>query len=186
MTTAAGAIIKLPFFSIGHSDRGFDEFAALLKNAQIGIVADIRSFPQSRSNSQFNQEVIADSLAKYQIAYQPIPALGGRRGKDKTIAPERNGFWQHQSFHNYADYALSAGFHQGLTQLITLGRDRCCAMMCAEAVWWRCHRRIVTDYLIAQGETVFHLMDHNKIVQAQLTTGAKMLASGVVVYHLAG
>ena len=93
-----------------------------------------------------------------------------------------NGFWNNQSFHNYADYALTQPFLDGLAQLIQLGRQQRCAVMCSEAVWWRCHRRIVADHLLACDESVFHLMGKDKIVPAQLTEGAKIEAKTVVVY----
>lgn len=93
-----------------------------------------------------------------------------------------NAFWINQSFHNYADYALSAEFHDGLARLVSLGRERQCAVMCSEALWWRCHRRIVADYLISRGESVFHLMSHDKVVPAKLTDGVRAGADGMLVY----
>lgn len=174
--------MSLPFHTIGHSTRTLEEFVGLLRVANVGLVVDIRTVPKSRTNPQYNEETLPDSLAGFQIAYQRISELGGLRGKAKTVPPEINGFWQNQSFHNYADYALSASFHDGLERLIVLGRERRCAMMCSEAVWWRCHRRIVSDHLIAHGETVFHLMAHDKIEAARLTDGASVQPTGLVIY----
>jgi uncharacterized protein (DUF488 family) len=93
-----------------------------------------------------------------------------------------NGFWTHQSFHNYADYALSAEFEAGLAQLVEEGRKQRCATMCSEAVWWRCHRRIVADHLIARGESVFHIMGARRVERAQLTKGAVVGRGTQVVY----
>nr|WIE90473.1 DUF488 domain-containing protein [Mesorhizobium sp. WSM4875] len=95
-----------------------------------------------------------------------------------------NAFWINQSFHNYADYALSAEFHDGLARLVSLGRERQCAVMCSEALWWRCHRRIVADYLISRGESVFHLMSHDKVVPAKLTDGVRAGADGCLSTRL--
>lgn len=174
--------MRLPFFTIGHSNRSFGEFAKLLGAAEIGLVADIRTIPKSRANPQFNEDTLSGSLAGFQIAYERISALGGLRGKSKTIARDVNGFWTNESFHNYADYALSGEFRAGLDRLIERGRERRTAMMCSEAVWWRCHRRIVADHLIARGETVFHIMGEGRLEPAQLTAGAVIQSDGEVVY----
>jgi uncharacterized protein (DUF488 family) len=111
-----------------------------------------------------------------------MSVLGGRRGVVKSISPDVNGLWRNLSFHNYADYALSAEFSEGLQDLLERGREQRCTIMCSEAVWWRCHRRIVTDYLIASGETVFHIMGPGRLEPAQLTQGAVIRLDGKVVY----
>jgi uncharacterized protein (DUF488 family) len=174
--------VKLPFFTIGHSNRDLEEFAGLLRAAEIALVADIRTIPKSRANPQFNENTLPESLEAFQISYERIAALGGLRGKSKTIARDVNAFWTNESFHNYADYALSDEFHTGLDRLIEDGRKRRCAMMCSEAVWWRCHRRIVSDHLIARGESVFHIMGKGRLEPARLTTGAVVQPDGGVVY----
>jgi uncharacterized protein (DUF488 family) len=174
--------VKLPFFTIGHSNRSLEEFAGLLNAAEIALIADIRTIPKSRANPQFNEDTLPGSLAPFQIAYERIAALGGLRGKSKTIARDVNGFWTTDSFHNYADYALSDEFRAGLDRLIEDGRKRRTAFMCSEAVWWRCHRRIVADHLIARGETVFHLMGERRLEPAHLTAGAVVQPDGEVVY----
>lgn len=126
--------MALPFYTIGHSTRTVEAFVELLQTAKVTVVADIRSVPKSRTNPQYNEDTLPETLAGFQIGYEHITELGGLRGKAKTIAPGINGFWQNQSFHNYADYALTAPFRSGLDHLITLGRERRCAMMCSEAV----------------------------------------------------
>jgi uncharacterized protein (DUF488 family) len=171
-----------PFFTIGHSNRTFDAFAALLQEAEIELLADIRTVPRSRANPQFNLDVLPASLASHHIEYEHIASLGGLRGKSKTVPRQTNGFWENDSFHNYADYALSGAFHQGLEHLIARGRRQRTAIMCSEAVWWRCHRRIVADYLIARGEQVFHIMGPGHINPASITPGADILAHGAVSY----
>ena len=174
--------MKLPFYTIGHSTRTLEEFVALLRAADVGLVVDIRTVPKSRTNPQYNEDTLPGSLAAFQVAYERIAGLGGLRGKARSVQPDTNGFWENQSFHNYADYALSDDFRLGLDRLIALGRERRCAVMCAEAVWWRCHRRIVADHLIARGESVFHLMGQDRIEAAHLTEGAQILPSGMVEY----
>jgi uncharacterized protein (DUF488 family) len=174
--------VRLPFFTIGHSNRSLGEFVELLKGAQIELVADIRTVPKSRTNPQFNKDALPDALAPVGIAYEHMPALGGLRAKMRSSPQDINGFWTNESFHNYADYALSAQFHAGLERLLDAGRKRRSAIMCSEAVWWRCHRRIVADYLIACGESVFHVMGQGRLEAAQLTSGALIQPGGHVVY----
>jgi uncharacterized protein (DUF488 family) len=171
-----------PFFTIGHSNRSQEEFAALLSAADIGVVADIRKIPRSRANPQFNKDTLPDALAAIGILYEHVAALGGLRGKARTVPTDVNGFWTNESFHNYADYTLSGQFRAGLEHLLGLGRERCCALMCSEAVWWRCHRRIVADHLIGRGETVFHIMGQGRVEPARLTAGAVIRPDGTVIY----
>jgi uncharacterized protein (DUF488 family) len=174
--------VTFPFFTIGHSNRSLEIFKALLREADIALVADIRKMPRSRTNPQFNGETLHDTLAGLQISYEHIAALGGLRGKTPSLSPDTNGFWTNKSFHNYADYALTEPFQAGLGHLLDEGRQRRCTIMCSEAVWWRCHRRIVTDYLIARGETVFHIMGERRLEQAHLTAGAAVQPSGTIIY----
>ncbi|MCG3162539.1 MAG: hypothetical protein JMDDDDMK_03798 [Acidobacteria bacterium] len=178
--------MKLPFFTIGHSNRSLEEFVEMLRGADIDLVADIRKIPRSRTNPQFNEDALPEALAAFNISYEHIAALGGLRGKAGIIDRDVNGYWTNESFHNYADYALSDDFHAGLCRLIELGRKQRCAMMCSEAVWWRCHRRIVADHLLACGETVFHLMGKGRTEPASLTAGAVIKSRdqscGTVVY----
>ena len=117
-------------FSIGHSTRSIEAFVALLRLGAVTQVVDIRSFPRSRSNPAYNEDVLPGHLGNFQIEYLRIAELGGRRSKSKTVPAEVNGFWDNPSFHNYADYALSDTFRLGLDRLIDIGRDRRCAMMC--------------------------------------------------------
>ena len=118
--------------------------------------------PRSRTNPQYNEDVLGDELRPWQIGYERIAGLGGLRGKSKTVPPEVNAFWQNQSFHNYADYALSPEFERGLEELEKVAAERPTAIMCAEAVWWRCHRRIIADYLLTDGREVLHLMGQGR------------------------
>ncbi len=176
---------KLPFFTIGHSNRSLEEFIELLTVAHVDLVADIRRVPRSRTNPQFNKDTLPDALAAFDLFYEHVAALGGLRGKTQTSPQDANALWTNESFHNYADYALSAEFHAGLKLLLDDGRKRRCAIMCSEALWWRCHRRIVADYLIVCGESVFHIMGHGRLESARLTPGAVIQAGGTVVYPAA-
>lgn len=174
--------MKLPFFTIGHSNRSLEEFAELLRGAEIELVADVRKFPRSRANPQFNSDTLGGSLASVSVSYELMDVLGGRRGIAKSVPPDVNGLWRNLSFHNYADYALSAEFSAGLEHLRERGREQRCTVMCSEAVWWRCHRRIIADYLIASGETVVHIMGPGRFEPARLTQGAVVRDDGKVVY----
>jgi uncharacterized protein (DUF488 family) len=174
--------MSVPFFTIGHSTRPIGEFIELLTDSEIGVVVDIRTVPRSRTNPQYNLDVLPKSLSELQIAYQHVADLGGLRPRAPHIAPEVNAFWENQSFHNYADYALGSGFQAGLARLRELGRDRRCVVMCAEAVWWRCHRRIIADYLLAAGEQVFHILGPHSVTPASLTKGAALQPDGALTY----
>jgi len=173
---------SLPFFTIGHSTRSVAELVELLTSAKVGLVVDVRTVPRSRTNPQFNKDALPRALAAGPIGYEHIAALGGLRGRKVDVPPAVNAFWTNQSFHNYADYAMSDEFHAGLVVLRELGRTQRCAIMCAEALWWRCHRRIIADYLLTQGIPVAHIMGRGKIDPATLTPGARWLSNGTLVY----
>lgn len=177
--------MKRPFFTIGHSNRSLEQLVELLCGARIELVADIRRIPRSRANPQFNEDTLPGALAAFDIRYEHMAALGGLRGKARASPKDINGLWTNESFHNYADYALTAPFRAGLGHLLDEGRQRRCTVMCSEAVWWRCHRRIVADYLIASGETVFHIMQEGRLEPAGLTPGAVVQSGGTVVYPAA-
>jgi uncharacterized protein (DUF488 family) len=175
-----------PFFTIGHSIRPVSEFVDLLKRAKIGVVADVRKMTRSRTNPQYNGDVLSQTLARFAIGYEHIPPLGGLRPRAKNVSPSLNAFWENQSFHNYADYALSPSFRCGLARLRALGQERRCAVMCAEAVWWRCHRRIIADYLLAAGEAAFHILGPDRIEPARMTEAAQRREDGSLVYGMQG
>jgi uncharacterized protein (DUF488 family) len=177
---------KIPtIFTIGHSTRPIDEFLALLQQAGVDLLVDVRSIPRSRTNPQFNADALPGPLGDAGIGYRHLPALGGLRHRKKGATPSLNTFWQVAAFRNYADYAATDAFEAGLNELRAFSRDNCCAIMCAEAVWWRCHRRIIADYLLAQGVRVMHIMGRSKIEPAKLTSGAHVLPNGTLVYPAA-
>ena len=170
-----------PIFTIGHSTRSIEEFVDLLRAGPVDLVVDVRTVPRSRRNPQYNEDALPGELEPFQIGYVRIPGLGGLRRRSNDVPPQVNGYWDNQSFHNYADYALSAEFAEALGQLLDLSADRRVAIMCAEAVWWRCHRRIIADYLLERGRDVRHLMDHDRVEQARLNPGAEP-AGGKIHY----
>ena len=174
------------FFTIGHSTRTIVEFVDLLRESGVGLVIDVRSMPRSRTNPQFNQETLAVTLAPFQIGYEHISELGGLRGKSRDAESSPNSFWRVRSFRNYADYALTAPFATGLARLRERGAEQRCVVMCAEAVWWRCHRRIIADYLLAAGEQVMHILGKSHVDVASLTPGAVIRNDETVVYPAQG
>jgi uncharacterized protein (DUF488 family) len=177
--------MALPFFTIGHSTRSLDQFVALLRAADVQVLVDVRTIPRSRRNPHFNKDALPASLEGFQIGYEHMSELGGRRGKQPGGAASPNTFWKHDSFRNYADYALGPEFRAGLARLRTLGQQRRSAVMCAEAVWWRCHRRIIADYLIGAGESVLHILDETKIEPAVMTPEAQPQEDGSLIYPAA-
>ncbi|MDB4959169.1 MAG: hypothetical protein JWO36_6738 [Myxococcales bacterium] len=163
-----------PLYTIGHSTRTYPALVAALKAWNVTTLVDIRHFTRSRANPQFNEDVLAPRLARQGLTYVSMPALGGRRGKSKTAKPARNAGWEVAAFKNYADYAETPPFTEALDQLLALAATRTCAIMCAEALWWRCHRRIVADYVIARGIPVVHIFNQTKAEPAPLTPFARI------------
>jgi uncharacterized protein (DUF488 family) len=173
-----------PFYTIGHSTRSISEFVSLLRSVDVRAVADVRAVPRSRTNPQYNNDTFSRSLAALEIEYEHIVSLGGLRSRSREVPPEINAFWENESFHNYADYAMGEAFRGGLTRLRELGQARRCAIVCAETLWWRCHRRIITDHLIAAGEQVFHILGPGHIDAAETTTAARLSPAGVLSYPI--
>lgn len=171
-----------PFFTIGHSTHRLQEFAALLEEAGVERVVDIRKIPGSRKFPQFNEDALTRELPVFGIHYEHVAALGGLRGKSHEVAATTNAWWDNDSFHRYADYACTPAFAEGFAYLLDIGRRECCALMCSEVLWWRCHRRIVADHLLARGETVWHIMGLGKIEAAHLSAGAVVGEGGAVTY----
>lgn len=174
--------IGAPIFTIGHSTRSIEDFVELLRGSDIGIVIDVRTVPRSRTNPQFNRDTLPGSLSEFQIGYEHVAELGGLRGKQRLPEGSLNGFWTNTSFRNYADYALTTPFQAGLERLLTISHERRCAIMCSEAVWWRCHRRIIADYLLARSVPVFHILGPRHVDPAVLTRGASTSSDGAVLY----
>jgi uncharacterized protein (DUF488 family) len=162
----------MAFFTIGHSTRTIDEFLGLLRETGVDLLVDVRRLPGSNRHPQFNADALSRSLDDAGVGYTRIEELTGRRGRDKEVPFDVNGFWRNRSFHNYADWAMTSEFRAGLDRLRSAGGDAIPAVMCSEAVWWRCHRRLIADNLLAAGEDVRHIMRPGVIERAELTRGA--------------
>ncbi|TXS38431.1 DUF488 domain-containing protein [Streptomyces sp. OR43] len=165
--------------TVGHSTRTFGELLELLRNNEITCLADVRSFPSSRKFPQWNQQEIIDALPP-DIGYRWMRELGGRRHTPKGM-PSANGAWRVKAFRDYADYMASEDFERGLSELLGLAVRERPAIMCSEAVPWRCHRRLITDALIVRGVEVVHIMSPTTAKPAVLNENAR-LRNGHLVY----
>jgi len=159
-------------YTIGHSNRPLETFIEVLQAYGIEALVDIRTVPKSRANPQFWGTSLAETLPEADISYHRIDGLGGLRSKSRNVPPAVNEFWENQSFHNYADWALGPQFHQGFIELEDLASTQITVIMCAEVLWWRCHRRIVADYLLTSGHEVTHIFDEKHQEPAKLTSAA--------------
>ena len=171
----------MTIYTIGHSTRELGEFLALLREHGIDCLVDVRSIPRSGRYPQFNGDALAAALREAGIGYRHMSGLGGRRGRI-TGTPSHNTFWREEGFRNVADYAETSAFAAALAELRAVARTQTVAIMCAEAVWWRCHRRIISDYLVAAGETVRHILGAGKTETAVLTPEAHQLPDGALRY----
>lgn len=166
-TKSIGAI-----WTVGHSSRGEQEFMELLALYRIQAVADVRRFPGSRRQPQFAREALARSLAQHGVGYLWIPKLGGRR---KARPESRNTAWRNESFRGYADHLSTAEFAEGFQELLALASRRRTALMCAEALWWRCHRAVISDVLACSGIKVTHILDATHSSEHPYTSAARIL-----------
>jgi uncharacterized protein (DUF488 family) len=169
-----------PVFTIGHSTHPLEVFVGLLQAHAVACVVDVRRLPGSRRFPQYDGPALEASLAPLGIGYIHLAALGGRRGRSLPAGSSPNGFWQNASFRRYADYAMGGDFHAGLGQLLELSSRQRCALMCAEVLWWRCHRRIITDYLLAAGRTVCHIDGNGRAGLATMTPAAERAGDHLV------
>lgn len=172
---------RVKIWTIGHSTRDLSDFMELLAANRIEAVADVRSYPGSRTFPQFNAESLKDPLPANNIEYVPFKQLGGRR---KVRPDSTNTVWRHAAFRGYADYMETVEFSDGVDALLELARKKRTAIMCAEAVWWRCHRSMISDYLKAAGVTVEHIMDDGENTIHPYTSAARVV-SGKLVYGAA-
>ncbi|GAB3691224.1 DUF488 family protein [Corynebacterium nasicanis] len=168
----------LQIFTVGHSTRSAEEFTDLLRAHEIAQVADVRTVPKSSHNPQFWGAALEASLAAAGIGYRWFPQLGGLR---KTSADSPNGAWRNASFRGYADYMLTPEFAAGLAQLLDYAAQAPTAIMCAEAVPWRCHRSLIGDALLLQGHEVYDIMSPTKATPEKLTSFA-VVTDGVLTY----
>ena len=170
---------ELKIWTVGHSTRPLGDFLDLLTLNDIEAVADVRSLPGSSKFPQFNAEALAESLPAAHIEYRSFKeGLGGRR---RSLTDSTNTVWRNASFRGYADYMETDEFREGIENLLKLGRKKRTAIMCAEAVWWRCHRSMISDYLKSVGVVVEHIMDRGKNVIHPYTSAAR-IENGVLNY----
>lgn len=167
---------KPTLFTIGHSTRTLEEFATILRTHGVAVLVDVRTVPRSRRVPQFNAETLGHDLARWGIEYLPMPALGGLR-KPRPDSP--NAAWRNTSFRGYADYMQTPAFQAGLEQLIQTASARPTAIMCAEAVPWRCHRSLIGDALIVRGWQVMDLMGERSVRPHKLTDFARVKGTQV-------
>ena len=159
-------------WTVGHSTRSAEEFAQILLAHEVQVLVDVRSFPGSRRYPQFNRAALAESLPEIGIEYKHEPRLGGRRTPRKD---SHNTAWKNASFRAYADHMESEEFRNGVKDLLELAANARTAVMCAESLWWRCHRSLIADYLKAEGHTVIHILDQNKTEEHPFTSAARIL-----------
>jgi len=159
-------------WTVGHSTRSEEEFGKILLAHEIKVLVDVRSFPGSRRLPQFNREALAPSLANLGIEYRHEPRLGGRR---KPRADSHNTAWKNASFRAYADHMESEEFRRGVEDLLEVAANERTAVMCAEAVWWRCHRSLIADYLKAEGHNAIHIIDQSKTQEHPFTSAARIV-----------
>ena len=160
-------------WTVGHSTRAIEEFVSLLKENGIELLADVRAWPSSKRYPQFNKDALAESLNAHGIPYEHFPELGGKR---KSKAGSRNTAWRNASFRGYADYMETEQFQKGTERLLdVVSQAGPTAIMCAEAVWWRCHRSLIADYLKARGVEVLHILGANKVEPHPYTSAARIV-----------
>jgi uncharacterized protein (DUF488 family) len=161
------------FWTIGHSTRKIDIFISLLEKNGIKLVVDVRKLPGSKRYPQFNKEALSAWLHKVGIRYEHFSELSGRRKPKHT---SRNTAWRNASFRGYADYMETEEFRKGIERLVDLASEvGPAAIMCAEAVWWRCHRALISDYLKVRGIDVIHIVDVNKSESHPFTSAARIV-----------
>jgi uncharacterized protein (DUF488 family) len=168
-----------PVFTLGHSTRPIEELLALLKEHEIRVLVDVRRFPASRRHPQFSRDTLAESLAGAGIEYVHEPCLGGRR-------PVRPGSphtaWRVEAFRGYADHMETPEFGAALERLMRRGAETTVAILCAEAVPWRCHRRLISDALVARGVEVLHILGPRRADPHELDSNARVLPGGRLLY----
>jgi uncharacterized protein (DUF488 family) len=167
-------------WTIGHSTRSFEEFLEMLHSFSIKLIADVRSYPGSRRFPQFNKEALEVSLPQDSIQYAHLKNLGGRR---KANPDSKNTGWRHAAFRGYADYMETNAFKDGIIELANRALGQRTAYMCSEALWWRCHRSMISDYLRLQGWNVMHIMGIGKAEPHSYTEPARIV-EGKLNYEL--
>lgn len=159
-------------WTVGHSTRSGEEFTQILKAHAIEVLVDVRTYPGSRRYPQFNRDALSESLGGAGIKYKHEPRLGGRRSPRPD---SHNTAWRNSQFRGYADHMETEEFKSGVRELIELSSGARVAVMCAEAVWWRCHRSLIADYLKAEGHEVVHIIDEKRTEEHPFTSAARIV-----------
>jgi uncharacterized protein (DUF488 family) len=159
-------------WTIGHSTRAIEEFLGLLSANRIEALADVRRFPGSRRHPHFGQDKLAESLARAGVQYRHFVELGGRR---PPLPDSPNTAWRNAAFRGYADYLMTEAFGADMKRLMKLAGEKRTAIMCAEALWWQCHRGLIADYLKARGLKVLHIMGAGKVEEHPFTSAARIV-----------
>jgi uncharacterized protein (DUF488 family) len=159
-------------WTVGHSTRSEQEFLNLLKVNGIDLLIDVRAFPSSRRHPQFNRDHLSEFLLQHGISYRHQPSLGGRRAPRPD---SKNTAWKNPSFRAYADYMETEEFKEGINELLEVSQGMSTAIMCAEALWWRCHRSLIADYLKSLGWSVFHILNETKTESHPYTSAARIV-----------
>src|SRR4029450_10997833 len=166
-------------WTIGHSTRAIDDFVSLLEENQIKLLVDVRAWPGSKRYPHFNKDALAESLNAHGIRYQHFPELGGKR---KSKPDSRNTAWRNASFRGYADYMETEQFQKGIERLLNIAEETGpTAIICAEAVWWRCHRSLIAAHLKARGMEMLHILGAKKVEPHPYTSAARIV-DGVLSY----
>jgi uncharacterized protein (DUF488 family) len=171
-----GEVTAGSVYTIGHSNHPFEAFLDMLKAHEVKLVADVRTIPKSRHNPQFNTDILAPALMDEGIDYRHLPALGGLRHGSKDSV---NKGWKNDSFRGFADYMQTEGFAAGIAELMAIGREQRTAVMCAEALPWRCHRSLIADALLVRGVTVMHIMSRTSAKEHALTPWAAVHGTAI-------
>lgn len=177
----SGCQSGIRIYTIGHSTRSLEDFISLLKKFDIRTLGDIRTLPGSRKFPHFDRENLEKVLPEHGIDYIWLPKLGGLRGRIKGIVSPNTGLTS-LGFRNYADYMATGEFAEGVKELLGLAARSATVYMCAEAVWWRCHRCLLSDYLVAHGVEVLHILDARNLKPHKMTEGAVISSEGKVLY----
>ena len=166
-------------YTIGHSTRDITDFLEMLHNNKIQCLVDVRRFPSSKKFPAYNQDSLSETLFENGIEYIHIEALGGRR---TALQDSPNSIWKHPSFRGYADYMETSEFAEAVKELEVIATQQVTAIMCSEAVFWRCHRSMISDYLKSENYVVFHIMSTTKLTEHPYTKPAQ-IKNNKLTYH---
>jgi uncharacterized protein (DUF488 family) len=163
----------MTIWTLGHSNRSLEEFLELLTAHRIESIADVRSYPGSKKFPHFNREALRAALAEVSVSYRHFPGLGGRRREPEK--PNRHSAWRVKGFRAYAEHMEREAFTEAIAELLRIAAETRTALMCAEALWWRCHRQLIADFLKAHGHTVLHIMKPGETEEHPYSSAARIV-----------